>query len=237
MNNNLLYSIKTLTDTINNHDNYTPYKEFLKRYEQTFIYIIDELKQLQLTLYFTQFDDDFQSLIGNIFTPDISNHTKIKLNNPWLYIKRPSLTKGFYYNNTNQNIYYICHIPKRQWKRGISIDNYQIFKIENNNPFVFILKNNALTKKHIIHTCLNQQDYEEISIKTIINHFLDYHNHTLFIDKNFFILRHPYKECYFYLFFHNYIIAEFTTPDKLININKIFSTELNLLPKSWIWTK
>lgn len=234
MKNNLLYSIKTLTDTDNN---LTSFKEFVKRYEQTFIYIINELEQVQLTLYFSGFSENYSSIFGSIYTPDVSHNIEIKLNSPWLYIKRPALTKGFYYNNINHNIYYICHTPKRQWKRGISIDNYQIFKIENNNPFVFILKNNALTKKHIIHSCLNQEDYVNISTDIITNHFLNINNKTLFIDRNFFILRHPYKDNYFYLFFHNYIIAEFTTPEKLININKIFSTELELLPKSWIWTK
>ncbi len=237
MKNNLLYSIKTLTDTLNADNNLTSFKEFIRRYEQTFIYIINELEQIQLTVYFSGFDQDYLSIFGNIYTPDVSTNIKIQLNSPWLYIKRPALTKGFYYNNINHNIYYICHIPKRQWKRGISIDNYQIFKIEYDNPFVFALKNNVQPKKHIIHSCLNQEDYVNISTDIITNHFLNINNKTLFIDRNFFILRHPYKDNYFYLFFHNYIIAEFTTPEKLININKIFSTELELLPKSWIWTK
>lgn len=237
MKNNLLYSIKTLTDTLNADNNLTSFKEFIRRYEQTFIYIINELEQIQLTVYFSGFDEDYLSIFGNIYTPDVSTNIEIQLNSPWLYIKRPTLTKGFYYNNINHNIYYICHIPKRQWKRGISIDNYQIFKIEYDNPFVFNLITNALTKKHIIHSCLNQEEYINISTNTIINYFLNINNKILFIDRNFFIIRNPNKDCHFYLFFHNYIIAEFTTPDKLININKIFSTELNLLPKSWIWTK
>lgn len=236
--NNLLYSIKKLTDTLenNNDNNRTSFIEFNKRYSDTFIYIIDELQQTKKAIFFVGFDDDYQKLFGKLYTTDEILLYHQYLSSNWHYIKRPTLTKRFYFNHINNEIYYLIPNPKRQWKRGISTDNYTIFNINYKNETIFDIIKNITHKRNILYTCLNQQPHPFISNKIIKDYFINTNNNTLFIDNNFFILKYPYKNNHFYLFFHNFIIAEFNTSEKLSVINPLFNFELSLLPKTWLWT-